>query len=519
MTGFILFWAVLLCSWGAKAQNTPTFSEDVASIVWNNCTVCHRPGEIGPMPFTNYQEVKSWAGMIAYTTENKIMPPWHPDPHFSRLANERILSSEEIATLRKWADAGAPEGDPTKTPPLPKFPEGSQLGTPDTVYFAPNYTIPENKDVYVNFVIPSGSDFERFVSAIELVPDQRAVVHHMLLYLDTKGRGRELDAQTPEPGYRTEGTGVGFTDDGMIAGWVPGQTNRFFPKGMGIRIPKNADLILQIHYAPGSMGKSDRSRMHFFYDDDVYRPVTIDPTINWYLGMVNGPLDIPANTVKTFYNAIPNTKNISLIGIAPHMHLIGRSMKVFATSLNGRDTIPLIDVPEWNFNWQGFYSFKKPIKIPTGYMIRATTVYDNTPNNPFNPSSPPKRVKSGEATTDEMLLCYFTYINYQEGDENIDLEEDRTTTRNKPLQTKLYAPYPNPTDGPVRTDLFLPKAEKVTCEVLDAAGRRVAFPYSEVVFPAGAGTLEFSLDHAPQGNYLMVLKVGGEILTQKIVKR
>jgi hypothetical protein len=425
-----------------------------------------------------------------------------------------------VATLRAWADAGAPEGDPSLTPALPSFPVGSQLGTPDTVYFIPEYTVPENKDVYVNFVIPAGYDVERFVNGIELVPDQRPIVHHMLLYMDLEGRGRELDAQSPEPGYRTEGTGVGFNDDGLLAGWVPGQTNRFYPKGMGIRIPSGADLILQIHYAPGSLGRKDRSRIHFFFDDNAHRPVTIMPIINWYIGMLNGPLDIPANEVKTFYNAVPNAGNISLIGIAPHMHLIGKSMKIYATSLNARDTIRLIDIPDWNFNWQGFYAFKKPVKIPAGYIIRATTVYDNTPNNPFNPSSPPKRVRAGEATTDEMLLCYFTYVSYQDGDEHLDLEEEPTArTVNKELHARLYAPYPNPTDGTLKMDLFLPKAQKISCEVVDVSGRTVARPYSDVYFPAGAGTLDINITDASSGNYLLKVKTAGETLSQKVVKR
>ena len=201
------------------------------------------------------------------------------------------------------------------------------------------------------------------------------------------------------------------------------------------------------------------------------------------------------------------------------MHLMGKSMKIFATSPNGSDALRLIDVPDWNFDRQGFYSFKNPVKILAGYIIHAVTVYDNTPDNPFNPSSPPQRVTWSEATTDEMLLCRFTHVNYQEGDENIDLEADGTNSRKKALVVKFYSPYPNPADGAVRSDIFPPKAEKVTCEVFDAAGRTAAFPCSETLMPAGAGALQFNLDHVPPGNYFMVLKVGGETLTQRIVKR
>ncbi|MCS7085425.1 MAG: hypothetical protein RMM53_06515, partial [Bacteroidia bacterium] len=129
--------------------------------------------------------------------------------------------------------------------------------------------------------------------------------------------------------------------------------------------------------------------------------------------------------VKTFYNSLTINNNISVLGLAPHMHLIGRSMKVF--SVLGNDTVKLINIPDWNFAWQGFYTPQKLIKIPAGSAIKAISVYDNTPNNPFNPSNPPQLVRSGESTYDEMLLCYFTYVNYQPGDENVWLTD---TTKN-----------------------------------------------------------------------------------------
>lgn len=391
-----------LAAWNAVSAQGITFNKDIAPIVFQNCSGCHRPGEVGPMPLTNYAEVSAWGGMVKYVTANKIMPPWRPDPHYSRFADERRLTDKEIELIGRWVDDDMPEGDPAHLPPFPDFPTGSPLGEPDVVYTIPAFTVPNNGDVYHRVTIPSGFTSDKWINGVELVPDNRAIVHHMLLY-------------------------VGQYMQNMIGGWVPGQRDRFLPNNMAYKVPAGSNLILEIHYAPGSMGQVDQSQIKFHFSPNQINPrqVFIQPYINWITGLQNGPLRLQPGEVKTFNNSFNLSNNISVLGLSPHMHLIGRSMKVF--SVHGSDTIRLIDVPDWNFAWQGFYTPQKLIKIPSGSAIKAISTYDNTSNNPFNPSSPPQLVNAGESTYDEMLLCYFTFVNYQAGDENIWLTD---TTQN-----------------------------------------------------------------------------------------
>ncbi len=201
----------------------PTFDKDIAPIVFKNCAVCHRPGEVAPFSLLDYRDVSKRAKQIARVTGEKIMPPWKAEPGFGEFANDRHLTAAQIDLFKEWAAANAPEGDSADLPPAPQFADTWSLGKPDVVLEPDeDYELSaEGSDIYRCFVIPSNFTEDHFIRALEVQPGNRKVVHHVIVHYDTSGRARELDAQDPGPGYTSFG-GVGFRSGGMIGGWAPG---------------------------------------------------------------------------------------------------------------------------------------------------------------------------------------------------------------------------------------------------------------------------------------------------------
>ena len=461
-----------------------TFSEHISPIIYNNCTVCHREGEIGPFPLTSYEESVDFAASILYVTEEGLMPPWPPDRHFSRFVGERGLTENQLQLIADWVEAGAPKGDPALEASIPDFPEGSLLGEPDLVLkMSEAFPIRgDNRDEYRVFVLPTGLTEDRDIVALEFRPGNPSIVHHALFAMDSSGEARRLENEDTRPGYESfGGFGVPLRQGLSLGGWVPGATPRFYPAGTGVRLPANADLLLQVHYAPWPVEETDQSTVNvFFSDEPVERQVKnrlmlpsdlVDSDGNYFLippalapfsgaligsgiqtllgetvtpdeidalannaladtvfgdqlgGTVAGFLafDIPANTTPQF-RAIWNVKSdISLLNVWPHMHYLGRDWEITLERPDG-STENLIRINEWDFNWQGSYTFPKYIKVPMGSVIHAAALYDNTSTNPYNPSFPPVDVGWGEKTKDEMFFLPFTYVDYQTGDEHVSLE-------------------------------------------------------------------------------------------------
>lgn len=398
-----------------------TWSADVASIVYAKCTPCHREGEIAPFPFERYEDVANMASLIKRAVQTNEMPPWPPAKGHGDFLGDRSLTDAEKNTIIAWVDANAPEGDPTKAPKPPVFPEGSQLGTPDLVLeMQETWTVRDNyKDVYRFFVLPTNLIRDRNIKAIEFRPGNTKVVHHVLYFLDTTGTARALDAADPLPGYSGFGD-PGFETASSYLGWVPGAQQRFYPPNIGARMYAGSDLVIQVHYAPSSTVETDRSHVNiFFHDNEEVREVqefALTPR-----ELTSGSFLIPANTTKTFLTRYNIPLDVSIIAVAPHMHLLGKDARAFAVKPDG-DTIRLIKINDWDFHWQGGYAFRNPIKVPRGSALYYEASYDNTSNNPENPNKPPKLVTWGEATTDEMLLCYFHWLPYQPGDESMNME-------------------------------------------------------------------------------------------------
>lgn len=501
------------------------YSEHIAPIIYNNCTSCHRAGEIAPIPFTNYQEVKDWAEMVAFVTELKYMPPWKPDKSYSTFFGEKGLTDDEIQLIQDWVDAGTPQGNPSMEPPLPNFPVGSQLGTPDLV-LSMSEAFPvqaNNQDAYQVFVLPTGQNVDREIAAIEFRPGNTKVVHHALIAFDENGEGAVLDAQTPEYGYHAFGD-FGLNNIPELRGtYTPGIRALRYPQGIGSILPAGADILIQVHYAPITSEEMDQSSVNIFYKDSA-DPITREMNLEFVLpDILPGGFNsffIPANQTKTFHG-IQNSgpTDISLYSVYPHAHLLGKTWEIYAVTPDNV-TIPMLKIDDWDFNWQGEYIFDKMKKIPANSQIHFIASYDNTASNPFNPSSPPQMAFWGEQTTNEMYVNIMSWLPYQDGDEDIVIG-DNTTSITPPIgndQYKFYPPFPNPANEEVRIGYYLSETSPVDIQIFDLQGKMVKEVLSNRNNAAGNHKVDFNVEDLSNGTYFIKLTGDDFSATQKLLK-
>lgn len=500
-----------------------TWSQHVAPIIFKHCTSCHRPGEIGPFSLTNYSEAYAWANMIKYVTGLKYMPPWKADTKYGvEYLGENYLTENQISTIKAWVDDGAPQGNPALTPPVPVFPTGSQVGTPNLVLsFSQSYLHKgNNKDEYRYFVLPTGLTQEKNLVALEMRPGNTKIVHHALFWADSSGTARLLDAQTPEYGFvGGQGQGGGQSNFGsQLPSYVPGSKPNIYTQGMAQKIPANSDIVIQMHYAPTPVDEFDSSVVNLFFAD---QPVTrfVRSQIMLPSSLINGPFEIQPNTVKEFHGVFETPIAVSLIGISPHCHLLGRNWRVYAVTPSS-DTIPLIQIEDWDFNWQGTYHFRNPKVLPKGSKIHAFATYDNTYNNPFNPNSPPKKVTWGEGTSDEMYYLPLLWVPYRQGDENLDLGNISTNVENNPFhfsKTRLYPIYPNPSSGKVRIGFTLSENGPVSLDIFDLNGNIIKTLIKTQLTLSGEHTIDLDISDISHGIYIITLQSKGLNQSQKMI--
>ncbi len=445
MHKFILLLLLPVFTVADGAAQTVDWATDVAPILYGHCVQCHRDGGLGGFSLLGYDNAMTYSASIQDATAAKRMPPWKADPSYRHYAKENILSDAEIQTIQNWVQSGMAMGDLSQAPPLPVFPAGSSVGVPDHVLLTPLYTVTATDDEYRCFVVPSGLTQDAFLRGLEAIPGNHQAVHHILIYQDVTGEAKAKDDATPEPGYVNFG-GPGVQGANLVGAWVPGSTTALMPVNMGVKLKAGADLIVQMHYPKGVTGMTDQTTLNFFFTptNQGIREISLAPILNHTpFSLENGPLNIPANTVKTYHAKFKIPGAASVLSVAPHMHLIGRSMIAFAVTPQN-DTIRLVNIPAWDFHWQGAYYFQKVQKIPALSTLHAYATYDNTVNNPFQPSDPPKLVTQGEATTDEMMLVYFAYMTYQPNDEQIILDSTLLTTAlpteplHKPVASSVF---------------------------------------------------------------------------------
>lgn len=385
-----------------------TYAGQVAQILNDKCVSCHRPGEAAPFSLIGYENARKFSKTIAIVTETKRMPPWKALPGDVSFYDEAHLSDEQIKLLAAWADAGAPRGDASKEPKPPTFAEGWRLGDPDLLWSMPyEHTLgSEGKDEYWNFVIKNDQKEPIWVSAIDVRPGNRQVVHHVIAFLDKRGRGENLakgEDGDGKLGYKTEGGGIGFTPDGAVGGWAPGATSRRLPDDAGFLVEPGTDVILQVHYSLSGKPEKDKTEVAVYLNKGkVTRPVELAWIANPFINIKPGLAD------QKFSQTITLPSAIRVYSVMPHMHLLGRSMTATAELPDGK-SINLIDVQDWDFNWQLIYAVKAELVLPKGTKLTVRATYDNSSENPFQPNDPPRAVRWGEATTDEMMLLVAAY--------------------------------------------------------------------------------------------------------------
>jgi hypothetical protein len=511
---FLFIVAVLISSSGYSQL---TWSQDIAAQIYTNCSKCHNINGIAPFTLMSYTDVVQNATDIRSAVLDHSMPPWPPDPNYSQLAHERVLSSQQINDIVNWIDNGMALGDSTLEPAPPVFNAGSDISNPDLVLSAPVYNVNTTSDLYRCFVVPTGLNTQQYITGLEAVPGNRNIVHHILIYSDTSNTPLIADANDPGPGYTAFG-GTGSNSSKLIGVWVPGQSAYYTPAGMGIKLPANTNVILQIHYPGGIIGQTDSTKLYLKLSSAFNRDIAIESPLNHYF-LDQGWLIIPANTTRTFTANYTVPYDVSTLAVGPHMHLIGKSIITYGVT-PASDTIPLIDIPEWDFHWQGLYSFPRVLKIPAGTTLYSSAEYDNTNNNPHNPNNPPHLVTLGESTTDEMMLIYFAYTFYLPGDENIII--DSTLTEIQPVTSsaihtsQLYDPAPNPVNDNMTIQYFLPKAEHINLSVVNSTGQQVLLIKSGSN-AAGLNTVQQNLSSLSSGIYFLTLQAGSVERVKKFV--
>jgi hypothetical protein len=418
----------------APSAAAPTYSKDVAPILFAQCTTCHRPGEIAPMSLLTYKDTRPWARSIAAKVADGTMPPWHADPAYGHFSNERRLTAAQKDTIARWVAAGAPEGDAMDLPAAPKYADGWRIGQPDAVLsMQEDYPIPASGTIpYEYFEVPANYTEDRWIQAWELRPGNRAVVHHVIVYTRTAPNpalqaatqtgprpapifefadGMDIPAgQTggpplpegqrpalgPNDRPRPRGTGA------SIGGYVPGNSTRVFPEGTAMRLPAGSSLVFQMHYTTMGEATTDRTKVGLIFAKDKPKVVLNGGAL------INGSLHIPPGEGNHRVDAeMTINRDVMLYSLTPHTHVRGKRWSYEAIYPDGRKET-LLSVPNYDFEWQHEYVFREPLTIPKGTKIHATAWYDNSKGNKSNPDST-KDVWWGDQTWEEMMFTGLTF--------------------------------------------------------------------------------------------------------------
>jgi hypothetical protein len=404
---------VVVAAWGqhrpARSRSSHaavTFNNQVVRIFQNRCQTCHRPGDVAPFPLVTYQDARVQARRIKTEVQARRMPPWKPVPGHGEFLDENRLTEQEIDLITRWVDAGAPEGDPEDLPPPVVYSDQWALGTPDLI-LEPEADFPvpaEGRDIYRCFSVPTRLLESRGVSGFDIRPGNRRVVHHVIVFTDPLGLSA-LKRGGDSPGYGCFG-GPGIPADGAIGGWAPGIRPRMFPEGVGVRLTPFGRVVIQVHYHTSGVPETDRTRVGiYFARERLQEEIFYLPLLNWRFVIPPGAArhEVRASMV------MPYIRGVEALFIAPHMHLLGREIRVDATYPDGTRR-PMIYIDDWDFDWQAVYYYRQPVPLPPGTRLELVAVYDNSENNPRNPFQPPRAVRWGEESTDEMCLAIIGVI-------------------------------------------------------------------------------------------------------------
>jgi Tfp pilus assembly protein PilF len=344
-----------------------------------------------------YDDARRRATRIARAVATGHMPPWLPDQGTPAFVGERRLSVDQIAMLKRWADEGAPEGPRAALPAAPSFPSSWQLGQPDLVVTAPRpYLLASGTtEVFRNLVIAVPLSGTRHIRAVEFQPGS-APVHHAVIHIDRTTASRRRDGSDGQPGFEGMGGREAQDPDGHFLGWAPGRGPIVAPDGMPWRIDRGTDLVVELHLVPGDAAQAVQPTIGLYFADG---PAVQVPLM---LKMGSKAIDIPAGDPNyVVEDRMTLAADVDLLSIYPHAHYLGKTMAVTATLPDG-STRSLLTIRRWSFRWQQEYRYRTPIALPRGTTITMRFSYDNSAANEDNPHSPPRQVRCGQQSTDEM---------------------------------------------------------------------------------------------------------------------
>lgn len=386
----------------ASAAAPVTFYRDVLPVLQKNCQTCHRAGEAAPMAFTSYKETRPWAKAIREAVASKRMPPWFADPHVGRFSNDRTLPAADVATLVKWADSGAAEGNAKEAPAPPSFVPGWNIGTPDVVIDMPReFDVPAKGTIdYTYFVIPSGFTKDTWISGAEVRPGNRKVVHHVIAFVREPGSRWLKDARPGEPFVPKKSSGEGGMDGQFLVGYAPGYPAEAYKPGQAKLIKAGSDIVLQMHYTANGNAEKDRTHVGLLVARDEPR----EKLFTFAVG--DTKFVIPPGADNHRVDAkLAIQEDTTLVSMLPHMHLRGKAFEFRVVYPTG-ERQHLLRVPRYDFNWQLTYTPETPVVLPKGSILECTAWYDNSPNNKHNPD-PKAEVRFGDQSWEEMMFGFF----------------------------------------------------------------------------------------------------------------
>lgn len=418
----------------------PTFSKDVAPILYRNCTTCHRPGGLGPFSLLDYDSAKANGDDIRDAVKDGYMPPWHAEGPHGVFKNDRRLSELEKATLVGWVQGGMKPGDLKKLPAKPTYATGWEIGTPDHIVEMPeSFTVPASGTVeYQYFEIPTGFTEDKWVTAIEFMPGAREVVHHVLVYartpiaqpvvrIDSTGQSAAAPSGTTPPGRNAPGSrplplfankpfyetppapprtdkryGPPRQLGQLIGGTAPGTNTMYLPEGTALRLRAGTIITFQMHYTAHGHEQVDRTKIGFRFAKE---PPAEEMRMNAF---INGQFTLPAGAKDVAVTSeLEPSEPVRIYGLLPHTHLRGTRWKYELVRADGTREV-VLDVPRYDFNWQTYYFFAKPLEIPAGAKLVSTAWYDNSAGNKHNPDAT-KAVRWGDQTWEEMQYTAFLF--------------------------------------------------------------------------------------------------------------
>lgn len=406
-----------------KPSPAITFTKQIAPILFEKCASCHHPGGSGPFSLLTYDDVKKRARLISTVTESRYMPPWLAEPGYGDFGDVRRLTDDQIATIKRWVDEGAVEGAAADLPPVPKFSEGWQLGQPDLVIkMEQPYTLAAGgADVFRNFVLSVPITSTKYVRAVEILPGNKKLVHHANMLIDRSGALRRRDQQDPEVGFAGMDVAIeseSFEPDSHFLFWKPGSVPQVEPDGMAWRLDPADALVINMHMQPSGKPETIQASVGLYFTDT---PPSRFPMLVQLEH--DGAIDIPAGKADFLVSddfTLP--LDVDVLGVYPHAHYIGKDLQAYATLPDGTRKW-LIWIKRWDLNWQAVYQYAKPVFLPKGTVVSMRYTYDNSAANPRNPNRPPKRVVSGDNSTDEMGHFWLQVLPRSPDDARVVLQE------------------------------------------------------------------------------------------------